>query len=77
MLPLVRITRGGMAFVVFEPVWVLVPLAAYGAEVGFLDFHPKRTGIRTQRLGVQDRVGPILVCDQPLGIVAMLGWISG
>lgn len=61
---------------VLEPVGVLVPLAAHGAEMGFLDFHPLRAGIRLQCVGVQDRVGPILVRDQLLGIVAMLVFSS-
>lgn len=60
-----------MAFVVLESVWVLVPLPTDGAEVGFLDLHPQRTGIGTECLGIQNRVRSVLIRNQSLGIMTM------
>jgi len=65
-----------MLAVVFQPVEVLVPLAARFAAVRLLLFHAHGSGIGDGGRGVDDRKGAVRVLFELLVLMAVLGRVS-
>ena len=66
------VALGGVVFVVFEAVEILVALAAGFAAVGFMLFHTESAGVWVKGFGIDDRKGAVFICVELLCIVAML-----
>lgn len=67
------VALGGVVFVVFEAVEILVALAAGFAAVGLVLFHTEGAGVWVKGFGIDDRKGAVFICVELLRVVAMLG----